>query len=144
MLDRQNVMLKFGLDSHGQHLPNLSQYLCHRRSKSTSRSVYLMRYLSQYCCTAARLGYSQKHLSRNFTSIREHAIISCWVFNSPETTSQTKISTNLQAEDHFVRRSASAKLSSQVTVSECGQTKPSINLSLMNQRSDLFDQEHPW
>ena len=31
-LDRQNVMLKFGFDSHGQHVPNSSQYNGHRRS----------------------------------------------------------------------------------------------------------------
>ena len=57
-LNRPNVMLKFGSDMHGQHAQiniNVTE------SQTLQNSSFSNFYVSQYCCTAARLGYSQKY-----------------------------------------------------------------------------------
>ena len=118
-------MLKFGLDSYGQHLLNSSQYLGHRRLNLTSRPVYL-----------------KQHASHG-KIMREHATVSCWVLSNPETKRQTIACTNLLSNYHFAWLSESANLSSQVTVSACPKMNPLTDLSFMNQGlNHFFDQEH--
>ena len=53
----------------------------------------------------------------------------------------TKACTNLLAKYYYVK-SASANLSSQVTVSACRQTNPPNDLSFMKVSNNLFDQVH--